>query len=172
MQTEGGRWPRSRDGYSAAMELIRRFTPQEYANALESWAWLPGVVDGKVPIMTTAFGDVALHSVDGVWFLDTIDGTLVLRWADQAALQADLNTRETQQDVLMPWLVAAAEAAGLLPGATEILSFKHPQVLGGTTTIENLEVSDFVVSLNLAGQIHHKVKDLPPGTPVTNFSLE
>lgn len=116
MQTEGGRWPRSRDGYSAAMELIRRFTPQEYANALESWAWLPGVVDGKVPIMTTAFGDVALHSVDGVWFLDTIDGTLVLRWADQAALQADLNTRETQQDVLMPWLVAAAEAAGLLPG--------------------------------------------------------
>lgn len=84
-------------------------------------------------------------------------------------MQVDLNTRETQQDLLMPWLVAAANEAGLVPGATEVLSFKVPQVLSGTTNVDNLEVSDFVVALTLAGQIHKQVNDLPAGTPITGF---
>lgn len=154
------------------MELIRRFSPDAYANALESWAWLPDGLIDKLPILASAFGDVFLQSDNGVWFLDTIEGTLTLRWADQAALQTDLNTRETQQDLLMPGLVAAADAAGLVPASTQVLSFKVPQVLGGSTTVENLEVSEFVVALNIAGQIHHQVKDLPSGTTITGFKVE
>jgi hypothetical protein len=31
---------------------------------------------------------------------------------------------------------------------------------------DNLEPTDFVVSLNIAGQIHGQIKDLPPGAEI------
>ena len=31
---------------------------------------------------------------------------------------------------------------------------------------------DFVVSLNIAGQLLHQVKTLPPGTKITGFTVD
>jgi len=37
--------------------------------------------------------------------------------------------------------------------------------------LDNVEVIDFVVSLNIAGQIHEQVRDLPPGTPISGITI-
>ena len=71
----------------------------------------------------------------------------------------------------MVGLVKAASDTGLLPGADQVLSFKVPPVLGGELAPANLELADFVVAVNLAGQIHEQVRSLPPGTPITGITI-
>jgi hypothetical protein len=69
-------------------------------------------------------------------------------------------------------LAQSADAAGLTPGEDQVLSFKVPPVLGGELATANLEVADFVVTVNLAGQIHGQVRSLPPGTPITGLTID
>ncbi len=52
-----------------------------------------------------------------------------------------------------------------------MLGFKIPPVPGGAITLENIEVIDFVVCVNLAGQLHRQVKDPPPGTPISGGTI-
>ena len=157
--------------YVEAVDLIRRFDADTYVAALDSWGWIPGVAS-LAPRLASAFGDVFLEGDGGFWFLDTIGGTLQHRWPDGAALQADINTPASQEELLMPELVAAATDVGLVPGRAQVLSFKIPPVLGGSLAVENMEVSDFVVALTVSGQIHRQVKDLPPGTPISGISVD
>jgi hypothetical protein len=154
------------------MQLIRRFGADAYARALESWGWLDELA-GLTPAMTNAFGDVFLEGQDGSFaFLDTLGGRLDRVWSDAATLQANINSPETQDEYLVIGLAQAAEDAGLTPGEDQVLSFKVPPVLGGELSAENLELADFVVAVNLAGQIHEKVRSLPPGTPITGINID
>jgi hypothetical protein len=57
------------------------------------------------------------------------------------------------------------------PGATEVLTFKIPPVLGGAIEVENIAALDYVVASSIAGQLHRQVKDLPPGTAVSGFTI-
>jgi hypothetical protein len=61
--------------------------------------------------------------------------------------------------------------AGLVPGDGQVLSFNVPPVLGGALEPESLELTNFVVPVNIAGQIHQKVQTLPPGTPITGIAI-
>ncbi|MDT0213587.1 DUF1851 domain-containing protein [Rothia sp. ARF10] len=153
------------------MEHVRRFPADVITRALEDWSWLPDL-EGKQVIATSAFGDVLLQGEDGVWFLDTVEGSLSREWDDAGALQAALNTPEGQDTYLMGGLVEAAHAAGLEPGDDEVLSFVVAPVLGGAIEVENVETADVVVSLSVAGQIHQQVKDLPPGTSVSSVTVD
>jgi hypothetical protein len=153
------------------VDLIRQFAPDQYAAALESWAWLDHL-DGKNVVFASAFGDLFLHGADGFWFLDTVDGTLSRRWPDAQTLQSEIDTSAAQAEYLMRDVVEAASQAGLVPEPHQVLAFAVPPVLGGPLTVENLEVADFVVALNIAGQIHEQVKDLPPGTKISGISVD
>ncbi len=146
------------------MELTRRFTAEQFGAALGSWGWVG--LDGKAPVFASPFGDVFLESAEGIWWLDTIQGELTCAWPDPAALEEDLRTEEGQNQFLLAWLAMAAEDRGLMPGADQVYGFVVPPVLSGELAVENVEVIDFVVSLNLAGQIHEQIRDLPPGTPI------
>ena len=153
------------------MELIRRFGHDRYVRALGSWSWLEGL-DGKAPVLANLFGDVFLKASDGsIWFLDTVGGRLDHAWADVAAFQAGINTTDAQSEYLMVELAQDAAGIGLTPGAGEILSFRVPPVLGGEVSPDNLEVADFVVSIDIAGQIHGQVASLPPGTPISGITI-
>jgi hypothetical protein len=44
-------------------------------------------------------------------------------------------------------------------------------VLGGEMEPANVELLDFTISVNLLGQIHEQVKDLPPGAHVAGLQL-
>ena len=58
-------------------------TPQEFEQALESWAWI-GLGD-KQPVFASLFGDVFFEADDGVWYLDQLEGTLTREWESRAA---------------------------------------------------------------------------------------
>lgn len=154
------------------MEFIRRFGACAYAEALSSWAWVDGLT-GMTPALANVFGDVFLQDQDGSFsFLDTVGGRLDRVWSDAASLQADINSPKAQDEYLMVGLAKAAEGAGLTPRGDQVLSFKVPPVLGGELSTENLELADFVVAVNLAGQIHEQVKSLPPGTSISGLTLD
>ncbi|MBT2532161.1 DUF1851 domain-containing protein [Arthrobacter sp. ISL-48] len=151
------------------MEPIRRFPPALYAAALESWSFLDFA--GKSPLFTSPFGDVFFQADNGFWFLDVLAGELNHQWSTQDELNAELNSRSGQDEYLMISLAGQAESSGLQPGEGEVYSFRVPPVLGGATEVSNIEVSDFVVALDIAGQIRKQVLTLPPGTPVSGISL-
>jgi hypothetical protein len=151
------------------VELTRRFTAEQFERGLGSWEWLG--LDGKKPVFASPFGDVFFESGDGIWWLDTIEGALAHRWPDPAALEADLRTDDGQDQFLLAGLALAAERRGLVPAQTQVYGFAAPPVLGGTLDVDNVEVIDFVVSLNIAGQIHEQVRDLPPDTPISGITI-
>jgi hypothetical protein len=68
-------------------------------------------------------------------------------------------------------LAHAAERSGLVPTSAQVYDFRVPPALGGALEVDNLEVIDFVVSLNIAGQIHEQIRDLPPGTPISAVQI-
>ena len=153
------------------MEPIRRFDTKSYSDALESWGWLDGLA-GMSPALTNAFGDLFMEADDGSFgFLSTLDGTLQHLWPNAGALQAAMNTRAAQDEFLIIGLVQEAVRAGLEPSSTEILSFNVSPALGGEVAIENLAVADFVMTVNIAGQIHQQIKDLPPGTSISGITI-
>jgi len=151
------------------MQPLRRFPPALYVEALESWTFLD--LADKRPLFTSPFGDVFLQTESGFWFLDVIAGELSRLWSSEGDLIAALNSREGQAEYLMVGLADQAENAGLQPGEAEIYGFCIPPVLGGPTELSNVELGDFVVTLNIAGQIHNQVRTLPPGTPISGISL-
>jgi hypothetical protein len=151
------------------MQLIKTFTQEQYAAALESWSWLD--LAGKQPEFASLFGDVFLSSAEGWWMLDTLDGALERRWDSGDELRAVLATEDGQDQYLLGGLAIAADERGLVLGADEIYDFLPPPILGGGFAVENITVMDFVVSVNIAGQLHHQLRDLPPGTQISGFQL-
>ena len=154
----------------ARVDLIRRFTPDQFARALESWNWI-GVGD-KGPLFTSPFGDVFFRYDAGFWWLDTLEATLTREWATAEDLTAALNTPEGQDRYLLAGLAASAERQGITPTAMQVYGFKIAPVLGGEVGLANVEAIDFVVSINLLGQLHQQVRDLPPGTAISGFTLD
>ena len=154
------------------MELIRRFSHESFERALESWSWLPGLSE-KTPTFSSPFGDVFLHAADGsYWFLDLLEGSLNPCAGSARDLQETLDTRAGQEKYLLAGLVEAAGRRGLGAGPDDVFSFIVAPVLGGDFAVENVEISGFVVAVNLAGQLHDQLKDLPAGTPITGAVFE
>jgi hypothetical protein len=154
------------------MELIRQFEPEDAAKALDGWQWLPGVA-GLRPWFASPFGDLfLLDDDDAVWYLDLIEGSVTRRWDDPLACESEVGTSDGLDQFLLAGLAEAAADRGVLAGPREVLTFKLPPVLGGEMTVDNIHTIDFVVGVDIAGQIHEQVRELPPGTPVSGFTIE
>jgi hypothetical protein len=151
------------------MQLIKRFSTTQYTRALESWGWLD--IAGKTPLFASQFGDVFLQATDGVWFLDSIGGSLERRWESLGALEEDLASPEAQDRYLLAGLTMAAERAGKALGPDQIYDIVPPPALGGAFVVEHVFVADFVVTLNIAGQLHEQIRGLPPGTPISSLKI-
>lgn len=151
------------------MEAIRRFTADQFDDALESWSFLDLV--GKRALFASPFGDVFLQDEHGIWFLDVLAADLTQLWTDQHALSDTLNTRDGQEQYLMIGLASELDAAGVRPGASQVYGFATPPALGGAIAADNVEVIDFAVAINLLGQIHNQIRNLPPGTPISGVTL-
>jgi Domain of unknown function (DUF1851) len=94
------------------------------------------------------------------------------RWPDAVALHADLETPHGQDEYLLSELGMAAADRGISLGTNQVYDFNPPPVLGGPTAAANLSATDFVVAVNIAGQIYEHVRDLPPGTRVTGVTVD
>jgi hypothetical protein len=151
------------------MILTRSFAAEQFARGLESWQWIS--IGSKVPLFASPFGDVFFRADDGIWWLDTLEGTLTRNWANAEALEADLATASGQDRYLLAGLAFGAESRGLIPGGGQVYGFKTPPVLGGALEVDNVETIDFVVGLNIAGQLHDQIRGLPPGTRISGFTI-
>ena len=152
------------------MDVIRRFSAEQYTGALESWRWLG--LDAMAPLCASPFGDVFLEDDQGVWWLDTLEGTLTRPWASREEFAATLSTADGQDEYLLAGLGLAAEESGLRPGPDQVYGFSVPPKLGGALDDGNVEVIDFVVAVDIAGQIHRQIRGMPPGTKITGFTME
>ncbi|MGW4245594.1 hypothetical protein [Nocardia sp. NPDC004722] len=146
------------------MELLRRFTSEQYRYALECWAWIG--LEGREPVFASPFGDIFFDSQDGVWILDIVEGTLEWGWADLGECGSELETVEGQEDWLWADLAHAAFEHGLRPKRSEILDFAVPPKVGGELSLDNVHVMDFVTAVGMAGQIHNQSRYVPEGATV------
>lgn len=151
------------------MELIRSFADRQYADALESWRWLG--LDRKAPIGCSLFGDVLFEAGDGCWYLDLATGQLERVWPSRAAANAELATQDGRARWLRRDLAETATRRGLTLADDQVFDFVTPPVLGGAVDASNLNPADFVVTVNIAGQIHDQVRKLPAGTRIAGVDI-
>ena len=139
----------------------------QLTSALEAWTWIG--LDGKAPILVTAFADVFFSSLDGIWFLDTIEGTLQRVCDSRDELQSRLASTDFQDHYLLGGFVERAVREGSVLGPTQCYDFiLHPRV-GGPIDYSNIERRDFLVALHIRGQIHEQARNLPDGARISKF---
>jgi hypothetical protein len=152
------------------VELTRSFTPEQFAQGLESWQWIS--IGAKTLLFTSPPPSATWSSrpktASGFW--------IPSRAASPGpgiapARKTDLATASGQDRYLLAGLAIGAEHQGLIPAPGQVYGFKTPPVLGGTLDLGNVEVIDFVVGLHLAGQLHDQVRRLPPGTRISGFTI-
>jgi hypothetical protein len=153
------------------VELVRRFSHEQMVRALDGWLWLPDL-SGLRPWFASPFGDLfLLDGAEAVWYLDLIEGSVSRTWDDTEACRAALRTVDGLDRYLLAGLAEAARERGVNAGSTEVLCFNVPPVLGGPMTADDIQTIDFVVGVDIAGQVHQQVKDMPPGTQISGFEI-
>lgn len=141
------------------MQMLRTFAKDAFRFGLASWRWLG--INGKTPRFTTCFGDVFLESLEGWWFLDTMEGTLELRWTTAVDMYAELESAQGRATYLMDDLVRDAEQRGLPVGPKDIFTFNPHPALGGDMTVDALTTMRFSLALNWAGTMHEQLRQHP-----------
>ncbi|MCA5892076.1 DUF1851 domain-containing protein [Isoptericola sp. NEAU-Y5] len=134
------------------MELLRAFSPDAFAYGLTSWSWLG--VHGKTPRFTTGFGDVFLESLEGWWFLDTIEGSLELRWPTAVDLYAELDSPDGRSDLLLEDVFREAHARGVVLRPDEVFAFSPHPAVGGRLHAEGVAAVRLELALRLTGDMH------------------
>ncbi|MFC8798425.1 hypothetical protein ACFT2C_11885 [Promicromonospora sp. NPDC057138] len=142
------------------VHLIREFAPDAYDFALSSWSWI-GTGD-KTPRFASCFGDMFLESLDGWWFLDTVEGTLERRWNTMDAMFADLEGSDGRAEYLLEETLNAALQQGLRLGDDEVFAFLPPPAVTGTMSVDSLAPLRFAIAANLAGRIHGELNGVQP----------
>jgi hypothetical protein len=142
------------------VHLIREFAPDAYDFALASWSWI-GTGD-KTPRFASCFGDMFLESLDGWWFLDTVEGTLERRWNTMDAMFADLQGSDGRAEYLLEETLNTALQQGLRLGDDEVFAFLPPPAVTGTMSVDSLAPLRFAIAANLAGRIHGELNGVQP----------
>lgn len=125
-------------------------------NALASWQWI-GLSDKK-PILVTAFADVFLRSGDGVWFLDTLEGTMRRVCATRRHLDKLLATSEGREVYLRASLVERANREARKLGEGQCYEVRGQPGVGRAYAYDDVERTNFVVSLHIRGQMHDQLQ--------------
>ena len=87
-------------------------------------------------------------------------------------IQAILDSEDGQDRYLLGGLALGADRRGIQLGPEQVYCFNVPPILGGKIEMDNISVMDFVVSLDIAGQLHRQLRDRPPGTPIGSIQFK
>jgi len=123
-------------------------------------------------VLTSLFGDVFLQDAQGYWFLDSLEGTLNRVAGTRDEIQAILDSEDGQDQYLMGGLAFGADGRGIHLKPPEVYAFKVAPILGGTMDVDSIVVMDFIVSLDIAGQLHRQLREMPPGTHISAVQLQ
>src|SRR5690606_24057938 len=151
--------------FHSDMKLLRTFPKDAFEFGLASWQWL-GLRE-QTPRFATCFGDIFLESLDGWWFLDTVEGTLELRWTTAVHMYAELESPEGRATYLMDDLVREARSRGIHFGEEDVYTFNPHPALGGQLGVDSIVPMRFELAVSWLGAVHDQVlhhagQDLPP----------
>src|SRR5262249_45735612 len=104
------------------------------------------------------------------WLDVTAGSVTVVARDEKAFLELSKDPRNADR-WFMTSVIDGQAALGMVPGKNQCVSYIKPPVLGGKLTPDNLELTHLSVHLSIAGQIHHQVKDLPPGTKISGVKI-
>ncbi|MFD6445490.1 T6SS immunity protein Tdi1 domain-containing protein [Promicromonospora sp. NPDC060204] len=138
------------------MKLLRTFPKVAFEFGLASWHWM-GIRE-QTPRFATCFGDIFLESLDGWWFLDTVEGTLELRWNSAVTMYAELESADGRATYLMDDLVRDARSRGIRLSEEDVYTFNPHPALGGELGVDGLGTMRFELALNWVGQMHDRVR--------------
>jgi hypothetical protein len=142
-----------------------------FESLLSDWKWL--IKEPLSPFLMTLFGDVFLKdSSNGFWWLDIFDGKLHRIADSQENFYEFIGNPQKFVELFMVEIVNINKQIGMNLSENQCYSFKVPPIFGGELDPENIEVCDIFVNLSINGQIHQQVKDLPPGTKITDIKFE
>ena len=139
---------------------------------LKDWQWLIG--PSKLPILLSRIGNAFVQDSedDSVHLLNVGTGELLLVADSAEEFQPMLSDREFVMNAFAVQTIVSLQKAGITLKKGQIYSFKTPPILGGEYTVENLEATDIEVHFSVLGQICQQVKNLPPGTAITDIQIE
>lgn len=139
---------------------------------LADWEWRIGT--HRLPIMISFIGDAFVQDArDGtVHVLDPAFAELEQVAASPDELAARLADREFVTERLLPELFSDLRDAGKTLGPGQVFSWRTPPMLGGESTVDNLEATDIAVHFSLTGQLQRQIAELPEGTPISQIRIE
>ena len=134
--------------------------------ALGAWRWL--LPNAHHPFAISLFGDWLLESPDGgIHLMDTLEGRVSHLAATRTHfIQAVENDDEVRDEWLLEGLALGQASRGnmLLPG--QCYGFKVPPILGAPIEPENICSCEIVSYENFLGEMHEKIRALPPGARI------
>lgn len=138
---------------------------------LSAWRWLLG--DEYQIVLISALGDLFLADAIGrIHWLDVGTGRLTLIAGNLEEFDELQKQPAYAEEWFVPELVDAILESGVRLEPGQCLSYKVPPVLGGRMIPSNFERTDLAVHLEILGQIHKQIKDLPPGTPIGKIDIK
>jgi hypothetical protein len=143
----------------------------ECQSLLADWTWL---LNGNVysVFRATAMGDLILRDEFAAFhFLDMADGKIAKLADSEELLWELLADRNARKTLLFTFVVRGLREKGKNLGPGECYSPDHPLILGGELDDDNLQPCDIRVHASMQGQIHEQVRNLPPGTKISDIKL-
>ena len=138
---------------------------------LDEWSW--AMPEPMRPVLLTAMGDVFAQGESGtVYFVDTVEGTINAVADDGESFQSLLKDSQFVTDHMFPSRIVQLRNAGKTLPPQHVYSHTQPLALGAKDDLENVDVTDASVHISIHGQVHRQVKDLPPGTPISDIKIE
>jgi hypothetical protein len=152
-------------------ELTVDFQTHDAADLLGDWGGLVG--DQMKLLLVSSVGDMFLaDGRDIVFWLDTGAGTLQQVASSPEEFRQLMQQPEHANKWFIPQLVGDLMMRGVRLARGQCYSYKIPPVLGGSIAPDNFAPTDLSVHFSILGQIHRQVKNLPPGTKISDIKIE
>ena len=101
-----------------------------------------------------------------------VDGSIRCVADDGDSFQSLLRNNQFVTEHLFPSRIVQFRNAGKTLQPREVYSHKQLLVLGGADDVDNVEATDVSVHINIHGQVHRQVMDLPNGTPISEIKIK
>jgi hypothetical protein len=87
-------------------------------------------------------------------------------------LEAILATEDGENQYLLAGFVERAHREGMALKPDQCYHFKLNPVVGGKLEYGNIEPRNFVLAVNMAGQLHEQTRNMPDGAQIAGFTVD
>jgi hypothetical protein len=138
---------------------------------LEDWRWLVG--DRLELCFVTKFGDAFLRDPASrtMHLLEVGWGKLWQVADSENQFEQLASDPKNIEKWFMREVVECQKLLGMDPGDNQCLSYDVPPKLGGQLDPGNINICDIAVHFSVNGQLLRKVKDLAPGTKISEIKV-